>query len=66
MNTDLLTYVKANLAQMRPVEFERLRDLTGVSHRTIEKINSGEVADPRISTVQALYNYFAKTNRKAA
>lgn len=31
---------------------------SGVPESTIKKIRSGEVKDPRISTVQALYAYF--------
>ena len=31
---------------------------SGISFATIRKIASGEVSDPRISTVQRLYDYF--------
>jgi transcriptional regulator with XRE-family HTH domain len=35
---------------------------SGVSRRTIEKIASGQSADPRISSIQKLLNYFERIN----
>lgn len=31
---------------------------TGVPYSTLSKISSGAVTDPRVSTVQVLYDYF--------
>lgn len=35
---------------------------SGVPESTIKKIRSGEVKDPRVSTVQALYEYFLQAS----
>lgn len=45
---------------MKPAEFATVSDLSGVPEGTIRKIHYGEVPDPRISTVQRLYNHFER------
>lgn len=58
MHHDFLQFVRDNLGAMRPSEFEAVSQKTGVPLGTIRKIHYGEVTDPRIGTIQALYDYF--------
>ncbi|WP_082721272.1 hypothetical protein [Burkholderia sp. ABCPW 14] len=37
-----------------------ISEATGVPYSTLSKISSRAVTDPRVSTVQALYDYFAE------
>ncbi|ASL45108.1 hypothetical protein bAD24_I16665 [Burkholderia sp. AD24] len=39
---------------------------SGVPYPTLTKITSGAVSDPRVSTVQALHDYFACRPEQAA
>lgn len=39
---------------------------SGVPESTIKKIRSGEVQDPRVSTIQALYEYFRRSKKESA
>ncbi|WP_081935928.1 helix-turn-helix domain-containing protein [Burkholderia sp. 9120] len=39
---------------------------SGVPYPTLTKITSGVVSDPRVSTVQALHDYFARRPEQAA
>lgn len=41
-------------------------DGTGISKRTIEKIASGETADPGVRRVQKLYDWFRAQEEAAA
>ena len=66
MQHDFLQFVRDNLARLRPSDFDQVSERTGVPLGTIRKIHYGEVADPRIGTVQALYDYFRAPKRKAA
>lgn len=64
MKKSILEVVKANLDQMKPVEFALVAQKSGVPESTIRKMHYGQVKSPRINTVQALHDYFSK--RKAA
>ena len=57
METTLYEYVLAQL-QAHKGRWSEVSRATGISKRTIEKIARREVADPRISNVQALATYF--------
>lgn len=37
---------------------------SGVPYSTIAKLGGGFVTNPRIETIQALYNYFGKKGKK--
>ncbi|WGS50836.1 hypothetical protein LFL96_04840 [Paraburkholderia sp. D15] len=39
---------------------------SGVPYPTLIKITSGVVSDPRVSTVQALHDYFARRPERSA
>ncbi|TEA78664.1 helix-turn-helix domain-containing protein [Allopusillimonas ginsengisoli] len=57
------------VAQLRGVKWSslpQLADDTGVPESTIKKIRSGEVKDPRISTIEALHSYFTARSTKEA
>ena len=55
---NLLPSVVADLRSVKWGSLAALAELTGVPESTIKKIRSGEVKDPRISTVEALHNHF--------
>lgn len=60
--TSILPGIVANL---RAVKWNRIPELSlkcGVPESTIKKIRSGEVQDPRVSTVEALRDFFALRN----
>ncbi|HWK70007.1 MAG TPA: hypothetical protein VNS29_04115 [Burkholderiaceae bacterium] len=59
-NTNILASVVANLRLVKWGLIPQLASDTGVPESTIKKIRSGEVKDPRISTVEALHNYFSQ------
>ncbi|MGF7130505.1 hypothetical protein P3T40_001980 [Paraburkholderia sp. EB58] len=40
-------------------EWPRIAEASGVPYQTITKIGGRFVADPRVSSVQALFDYFA-------
>jgi predicted transcriptional regulator len=44
----------------------RISEETGVPYPTLTKISSGAVTDPRVSTAQTLFNYFAGRPEQAA
>lgn len=54
----LLSSVVTNLRLVKWGDLPQLAVDTSVPESTIKKIRSGEVKDPRISTVEALHNYF--------
>jgi len=58
MDINFLAFVKSELAHLKPVQFEEVSKATGISIGTIRKIHYGEVEDPRVSSVQALYDFF--------
>lgn len=66
MSENLLTFVKAELASINPVDFARVATSTSVPESTIRKIHYGEVVNPRIGTVQPLYDYFKRQRGKTA
>lgn len=53
----MLDYVLAQLDQWKG-RWADVADGTDISKRTIEKIYSGEIADPGVSRVQKLYDWF--------
>ena len=56
----LLAYVTRQLAK-RHGEWPAIAEATGVPYSTICKVAQGVHADPRVSTVQRLADYFAST-----
>lgn len=58
MTSALLCFVRAELARIGPARFGALSKESGVPLGTIRKVHYGEVADPRISTVQSLHDCF--------
>lgn len=60
MPADFLTFVREHLAHLGPSRFEEVAKKTGVSLGTIRKIHYGEVADPRIGSIQPLHDFFTK------
>lgn len=55
----LLSGVVAHLRNVKWSLLPQLANATGVPESTIKKIRSGEVRDPRVSTVEALHSYFS-------
>ena len=59
MTQDLLKVLKVRLAGVKDrTELAEVARESGVPIHTLLKIVSGETADPRVSTVQALLRYF--------
>ncbi|WP_397475419.1 helix-turn-helix domain-containing protein [Pusillimonas sp.] len=57
--TILLIDVVTHLRGVKWSHLPKLAGDTGVPESTIKKIRSGEVKDPRISTIEALHHHFA-------
>ncbi len=57
-NLDLFHVVHARLRQTKYSSLPDVAKRSGVPESTLKKIRSGEVRNPRINTVQALYEYF--------
>lgn len=66
-NQNLLAVIRVELKKLRPFQFEEVAEITGIPLATIRKIHYREVADPRIGTVQPLFNFFSNggLNKKA-
>lgn len=62
--TDLLGFVKGELSRRRG-EWREISSVAKVPYFTLSKISNGATKDPRISSIQALTNYFIE-NPKAA
>ncbi len=58
----MLANVLQRLAQAKG-DWPRIADESAVPYQTITKIACGFVCDPRVSTVQALYDYFQARDR---
>lgn len=61
---DLLGFVKGELSRRRG-EWREISSAAKVPYFTLSKISNGATRDPRISSIQALTNYFVE-NPKAA
>ncbi|AZR93908.1 hypothetical protein BBB39_09095 [Bordetella trematum] len=59
-HTEILPPVLARLREVKHSDLSELSRLSGVPESTLRKLRYGEVKDPRVHTVQALANYFAK------
>ena len=46
-------------------QWSQVADESGVPKRTLEKIASGETADPRVKTVELLASYFRSRRRRS-
>ncbi|WP_371355569.1 hypothetical protein ACA087_00635 [Pseudomonas chlororaphis] len=55
--TDLLGFIKDELSRRRG-EWREISTTAKVPYFTLSKISNGTTKDPRISSVQALANYF--------
>lgn len=51
--------VRANLQRYKR-EWPAIARDSGVPYHTVVKVASGRVTDPRVSTVQALHDYFTR------
>lgn len=58
-------YVLAQLESCKG-RWSDVADGTDISKRTIEKIASGEIADPGVSRIQRLHDWFRAQERAAA
>ncbi len=64
---DSIDFLSDVRGKLRAEAYRNLPDVardSGVPESTLKKIRSGEVKDPRISTVQALYAYFNRTTKE--
>lgn len=64
--SDMLSVIKAELASLKPSEFDVIAHKSGVPLSTIRKVHYGEVTNPRIATVQALFDYFRQAGKRRA
>lgn len=64
MEIPMLVYVKARLAELRPMDFDVVAQKSGVPIGTIRKVHYGEVDHPRIDTIQRLHDYFRSISAK--
>lgn len=64
MNTPMLEYVIDSL-QSSKGRWPEVAAAAGISLRTLEKIARREVLDPRIGSVQTLFDYFQKAKQAA-
>lgn len=63
---DIFRTVYARLRSVKYSDLPALAKHSGVPESTLKKIRSGEVRDPRVSTVQALYEYFESHDTQEA
>jgi predicted transcriptional regulator len=61
---DLLGFIKAELLSRRG-EWREISSAAEVPYFTLSKISNGATKDPRISSVQALTNYFLQHPKAA-
>jgi transcriptional regulator with XRE-family HTH domain len=59
MSDSIHEYVVAQL-QAQKGHWPAIAEASGVPKRTLEKIASGETADPRVKTVEMLATYFRR------
>jgi transcriptional regulator with XRE-family HTH domain len=66
MTQTLYAYVRARLEATKG-RWPDIAEATGISKRTIEKIASGEIADPGVHKMELLARYFraGDTDRRA-
>jgi hypothetical protein len=64
METPMLEYVIARLRESRG-RWPNIAAEAGISLRTLEKIARQEVKDPRVGSVQTLYDYLRQGDRAA-
>lgn len=59
MSESMLAYVKERLpAPSEKAALEKVAEGSGVPFHTLLKIAKGETEDPRVSTVESLFNYY--------
>lgn len=63
MELSLHAFVMAQLAASKGT-WPVIAEATGVSNRTIQKIASGEIADPGVSHIEKLAGYFREQSKK--
>ena len=62
----MMSYVKREIARLgSDLTYQQIADGAGISVRTYEKIARGETTNPRIETLQALFNYLARRAKRA-
>lgn len=57
--------IKNRLAPLARSDLQKLSAEAGVPFHTVRKIVSGETPDPRVSTIEALSDYFEKQEAAA-
>lgn len=57
-----LSAVLSRLSEVRFPDLSRVAEGAGVPESTVRKLRYGEVKNPRVQTVQALHDYFARTD----
>jgi len=63
MEQSLHAFVVAELAASKGT-WPLIAEATGVSNRTIQKIASGEIADPGVSHIEKLAGYFREQSKR--
>lgn len=63
MKTPMLEYVRARLPETYR-ELEVISEGSGVPFHTLLKIRTGETPNPRIGTLQPVYDYIRENYRK--
>lgn len=66
---DSIDFLSEVRGKLRAEAYRNLPEVardSGVPESTLKKIRSGEVKDPRVSTVQALYAYFHREDKRPA
>lgn len=61
-----LSSVLARLSAVRFPDIQRVAEGAGVPESTVRKLKYGEVKNPRVQTVQALHDYFERSDIAAA
>lgn len=61
---NIFNYVFTRLRSTRYKDLPFVARDSGVPESTIKKIRSGEIKDPRVSTVQSLCDYFDSLEQK--
>jgi predicted transcriptional regulator len=65
MEQSLHAFVIAQLHEAKGT-WPMIAEATGMSNRTIQKIASGEIADPGVSHIEKLAGYFREQSKRQA
>ncbi|MDD5405047.1 MAG: hypothetical protein PHZ14_11000 [Sulfuricella sp.] len=59
---DILNFIQEKVSACTYKQLETLAAETGVPYGTLMKIKAGQTANPRIKTIQPLYDHFRKSD----